>query len=59
MRLEGDYEGRSGKQIAGAQMLVATALLPSQAVFVKMIGPRAEVAANRQAFLDFCGSLRR
>jgi hypothetical protein len=36
----------------------AVCLLPDRSVFVKMTGPRAQVTREREAFLEFCRSLR-
>jgi hypothetical protein len=40
-----------------ARLLGAIALLPGRSVFVKLSGPDARVAAQREAFLSFCESL--
>lgn len=50
-------EIRARAQDAGA-MLGAVALLGDRAVFVKLTGPAAAVAAERERFLAFCKSLR-
>lgn len=39
-------------------VLGAVCLLPDRSVFVKMTGPRAQVTRQREAFLEFCRSLR-
>ena len=51
-------EGRLVEVDGGtAGMLVAVRELGSHTVFVKMTGPPAELRAERERFLAFCGSL--
>ncbi len=54
----GAYRGMSGETVAGARLLGALAIGPDRSVFVKMIGPAADVDAARGEFLTFCRSLR-
>ena len=39
-------------------LIGALCIQPEQSVFVKMLGPREAVEAQREAFLEFCRSLR-
>ncbi|MEO6596975.1 MAG: hypothetical protein ABIP94_19690 [Planctomycetota bacterium] len=55
----GDFHSMTGKQIAGARLLVATLLEGGSITFVKLVGAKDEVEAQRPAFLQFCASLRR
>jgi hypothetical protein len=58
IQIDGAYAGGSaGPPMADAVMLAVTCSLGDQTVFVKMIGPHAEVLARRGEFLEFCGSL--
>jgi len=57
--------GTQAKQIeiersggAGDVVLGAVCLLPDRSVFVKMLGPKAAVDAQRAAFVAFCGSIQ-
>lgn len=44
---------------SGEDMLLgAVCLLPDRSVFVKMVGPKAVLEAERAAFLEFCKSIR-
>jgi hypothetical protein len=59
LELRGGFRNvMTGKEIADAMLLGAVALRPEGAVFVKMIGPVAEVEPERQAFAAFCSGLR-
>jgi len=55
----GDYHSMSGKQIAGARILVAALEQGGAITFAKLVGTAADVEAQRPAFLQFCASLRR
>ncbi|HEX5053804.1 MAG TPA: hypothetical protein VFZ65_18635 [Planctomycetota bacterium] len=57
--VSGDFHSMSGKQIAGARLLVVTLLEGGTITFAKLVGPAAEVEAQRAPFLKFCASLRR
>lgn len=48
----------SGRNIPDALMLGAIVPLKAETLFVKMIGPAAEVEAQRAAFADFCSGLK-
>ena len=56
--IEGSYEGMSGESVEAATMLGAVCLLPGRSVFVKLIGPTASVEPQREAFLEFCKSMK-
>jgi hypothetical protein len=49
----------SGRTRPGYRMLLAALSQGGQTTFVKCLGPAAEVSAQREAFLTFCGSIRR
>lgn len=55
--IHGSYRGMSGETQEGATMLVAFGSNGRRTVFVKMIGPGAEVAREQGSFRDFCASL--
>lgn len=55
----GDHRSMTGKQLAGARMLVVAVAEGSGLTFAKLVGKAAEVEAQRAAFLEFCKSLRR
>ncbi|MBI5362431.1 MAG: hypothetical protein HZA53_04570 [Planctomycetes bacterium] len=46
------------KEGGGDMVLGAVCLQPDRSVFVKMLGPKAAVEAERAAFLEFCKSIR-
>jgi len=57
LEVSGEYQGMGAEPGAG-RTLLATLLIRSEgSVFVKMVGPEAEVAAHRAGFLDFVRSL--
>jgi hypothetical protein len=56
--IDGGYEGMSGESLEAATMLGAVCLLPGRSVFVKMIGPTANVEREHEAFLEFCKSMK-
>jgi hypothetical protein len=58
VRIRGDFTGMDGAAKSGAMMLGAICELQDQAVFVKMVGPAADVAAEEGRFAAFCRSLR-
>ena len=54
----GSYTGMGAAQATpDTTMLGLPCLISGRAVFVKMLGPRSEVAAQRESFLSFAGSL--
>lgn len=57
--VSGDHRSMTGKQLAGARMLVVALPEGNGITFAKLVGKAAEVEAQRAAFLDFCKSLRR
>ncbi len=57
VEIEGTYRSMSGVTTSDAMMLGALGQAPGRSVFVKMIGPRALVLRQREAFLEFCRSL--
>lgn len=54
----GAFRGMTGDEVPDALLLGAIGALQGRAVFVKMVGPRASVEPQREAFLAFCRSLR-
>jgi hypothetical protein len=57
------FEGRghftgSGRDVADAIVLAAMIPAGEQTLFVKMVGPAADVEAQRKAFDDFCTGLK-
>jgi len=59
MDLSGDWRGMTGAQVEDARVLVAARLDGDTITFCKLVGPSAEVGAQRDAFVRFCGSVRR
>ena len=60
IELQGEFEDADGGRAgAGYGMLGTVCELPAHAVFVKMIGPEAELASEKQRFVKFCSSLAR
>ena len=57
LEVSGDYQGMGEGGGAGQTVLGALVIRPTQSVFVKMVGPSAEVAMHREAFVAFCASL--
>jgi hypothetical protein len=59
VELEGAFGGMSGENAQeDANLLGAMLIDDGQAIFVKMTGPAASVAAERDQFLAFCASLK-
>jgi hypothetical protein len=56
--VSGTFTSMRGASSPGFRMLGAVRLLPGRSVFVKMTGPDGEVAAQREAFVALCASLR-
>ena len=56
--LEGDFTGMGGGTHTGWKMLGGLLGTPAGTLFVKMVGPAAEVDSERGRFLSFCASLR-
>ena len=59
MDLAGDWRGMTGAQISGARLVVVARLDGDAITFCKMVGPSAEVSAQFDAFVQFCGSVRK
>jgi len=55
----GDWRGMTGQQIADARVLVAARRDGDTITFCKLVGPSVEVSAQRDAFVRFCGTVRR
>lgn len=56
LEVEGNYQGMGGN--AGIRGVLATLLVrPTGSIFVKMVGPPAEIAAHRDGFVSFVESL--
>ena len=58
VEIDGVYTGMGDELKTEAKMLGTVALLGQTSVFVKMTGPREQVAAERDRFIAFCESLR-
>jgi hypothetical protein len=58
VRIRGHFTGMDGAPHANSMLLGALCLLPAQSVFVKMVGPEADVTAEEAHFKAFCKSLR-
>lgn len=59
MDLSGKFRGMVGNEIPDARLLVAARSDGSTITFCKLVGPKTEVDAQRDAFVKFCGSIRR
>jgi len=58
LEVSGEYLGM-GEQAGSGMTLLGVALIGSESsLFVKMVGSEADVAAERQSFIDFLDSLR-
>jgi len=57
VEVSGDFTGMDQTTQAGAALLGLVCELPENALFVKMTGPSAAVAAERERFEAFCQSL--
>lgn len=57
VEVKGEYTGMDGAAQPESMMLGAICALPTQTLFVKMSGPEAAVAAERENFVSFCESL--
>ena len=53
----GTYTGMSGDPRPGYALLGIASVVSGQGVFVKMIGPDAEITAEKENFIAFCESL--
>lgn len=59
MDLTGTFLGMNKMEIPNARLLIAARSDGSSITFCKLVGPRTEVDAQRDAFVQFCGSVRR
>ncbi len=57
IEVQGDYRGMGGEEVADGALLGAVAMLEGRTVFVKLIGPAAAVAVERDRFRAFVSSL--
>jgi len=57
VEIPGAYTGMGDADVPEALLLGAVVMLPQSSVFVKMVGPKATVEANREAFDAFCKSM--
>ncbi|MBI4878247.1 MAG: hypothetical protein HY812_01110 [Planctomycetes bacterium] len=57
LEVAGSYRGMDGREIADALLLGVVAQAPGHRLFIKMIGGREDVLAERDSFVAFCGSL--
>lgn len=55
--VKGEFTGMDGAVQPKSMMLGAICALPAQTLFVKMLGPEAEVVAEKENFVSFCESL--
>jgi hypothetical protein len=58
MEAAGDFVDMQQKQHAGYLLLAVVCPQKDRTVFVKMVGPEAEVRAERERFAAFLGSLK-
>jgi hypothetical protein len=56
--IEGDYQGMGGDKQSGYRLLGVVRAGEDQSLFVKMIGPKDEMAAQVEPFKAFVRSLR-
>lgn len=54
----GEFTGTDGKAQPGYMLLGVICELPTSSVFVKLVGPEAEVRNEQERFVTFCESLR-
>ena len=57
LEVSGEYQGMGAESGAGRTLLATLRIRSEGSVFVKMVGPEAEVAAHRSGFLAFVRSL--
>lgn len=53
----GPYTGMGSEPRPGTALLGVASIASGQGVFIKMIGPEAEVATEKENFIAFCESL--
>ena len=56
--LEGNFSGMGTDDMSGARMLGAVVVGEQQSIFVKMIGPKAQLEGQEAAFASFVASLK-
>ena len=59
LELDGEFRGMGGPPIPDARLLVAVRSEGNGVVFAKCVGPKDEVAAQKDAFVAYCKTLRR
>lgn len=59
LELDGEFRGMGGPPIPDARLLVAVRSDGNGVVFAKCVGPKDEVAAQKDAFVTWCKTLRR
>lgn len=59
MDLTGNWRGMTGAKIDDARVLVAARMDGNTITFCKLVGPKSEVDAQRDAFVQFCGTVRK
>ncbi|MDA0577933.1 MAG: hypothetical protein O3B24_07535 [Verrucomicrobia bacterium] len=57
LELDGAYRGMGAEAQAGSKLLGSLAVANGRTYFVKMVGPAAEIDAQRDAYLALCASL--
>ena len=57
--LAGTFRGMNKVEIPDARLLIAARSEGTTITFCKLVGPKDEVDAQRDAFVQFCGSIRR
>lgn len=57
LEVSGEYQGMGNVYFPSATLVGAMCSLEGDALFVKMIGPTAEVSATMEQFRTFCGSI--
>jgi hypothetical protein len=58
VEVAGEYSGMEGGSEAGFAILGLVCELGDRSVFIKMVGPREDVEAERESFVAFARSLR-
>ncbi len=57
LEVAGNYQGMSASDGGLKRVLGVPLIRPGKSVFIKMVGPDAEVSAQRESFLNFVNSL--
>lgn len=58
VEITGTYQGMSGEHVEGALFVGVVCLLEGEALFFRLVGPRAEVEAQREALRALLASMR-